>query len=312
MEVIMKLIYKGIDITNKVNILQSDIYDKAGGEADRIELYLSDTEKLWREWGPEKDDVLEVKQDGFTSGTMYNYFIQTGSGVFTIKSRSTPPKAKTPKDKSWENVRFKSIASDIAGNYQFALETYGISDWLYDCVDQIYEPDFKFLHDRCVIESCTLKIHDEKVIMYSEPYMEALATVLTLTPEDLIGKPSLTTVSEGLFSACCINYLNNSNQLLSFTYAPDTAPDGPVMKPKIRAANYGEAERFTKGCLRAANKWETFGSVKIKLNLSIAAGNTIKLSGFGSFSGKYFVDECNQKMLGGTTGLKIRKVLEGY
>jgi hypothetical protein len=84
------------------------------------------------------------------------------------------------------------------------------------------------------------------------------------------------------------------------------------MKTNIRVANYGEAERFTKGCLRYSNKWETFGEINTKLNLTIAAGNTIKLVNFGSFSGKYFIHSYTQKILGDRTGLKIRKVLEGY
>lgn len=308
----MNLIYKNIDITDNVKILNANINDTAGGQADSAELILSDTEKLWRTWGPEKGDIFQIKQNGFSSGAMYVYYIQDYAGAFTIKGRSIPPKAKTPNTRAWENARFKSIAEDIANNYGFKLETYGISDWQYDRVDQINEPDLKFLSDRCVLESCCLKVHNKRIIIYSEPYMEALSPVLTLTSNDLIGEPLFTTVSEGLFSSCNIKYLDKNNQLISYTYKPDKAPDGPEIKSNIKVSSLGEAERFSKGLLRYANKQETIGNISIKLNLELASGNTINLVNMGSFSGKYFIYNCAQRLLEDVTNLHIRKVLEGY
>jgi len=308
----MKLIYKDVDITNKVKILHANVNDTAGGEADSVELILSDTEKLWMEWGPEKGDEFAIIQNGFTSGVMYVYFLQSGSGVFAIKGRSIPPRAKTPNSRQWENVRFNDMAGDIADNYGFKLSAYGISDWLYPRVEQVNDPDFKFLSDRCSMESCCLKVHDKWIIIYSEPYMEAKDTVLTLTRDNIIGDPLLTTVSDGLYSSCNVKYLDPSNKLIDHTFTPKSAPAGPVMKINTRVANYGEAERFAKGWLRYANKNETFGELPIKLNTEVAAGNTIQLKNFGSFSGKYFVSGCTQKLLDDKTILKIRKVLEGY
>lgn len=308
----MKLIYKGVDITDKVKIIGTEMTDTAGGASDSVEVILSDTEKLWRQWGPEKGDMFEVNEGGFTSGTMYIHFIQDSSGKFIIKGRSIPPKSKTANTRSWENVGFKNMAGDIANSYGFTLATYGISDWFYDRVDQVNEPDFKFLSDRGVLESCCLKVHNKKIIIYSEPYMEALDPVLTLTPEDLIGDPLLTTTAEGLFSSCSVKYLDKANQLISYIFAPDAAPAGPELKINIKVANFGEAERFTKGLLRHANKNETIGNIFLKLNLELAAGNTIRLTNMGSFSGKYFIYNCGQKLLSDRTNLHIRRVLEGY
>jgi hypothetical protein len=115
-----------------------------------------------------------------------------------------------------------------------------------------------------------------------------------------------------LFSSCNIKYLDTANNLINYTFAPETAPDGPMMKINTRAANYGEAERFAKGLLRYANKNETYGEIKTRLDLEVTAGNTIRLEGFGSFSGKYFIYNCMQQLLFDKTILKIRKVLEGY
>jgi hypothetical protein len=308
----MELIYKGVGITDKVNIMSSDIYDISGGKADSAELMLSDPVKSWREWNPQKGDEFEIKHKGFRSGTMYVFFIHDNAGTFIIKGRSIPSKAKTPHNRSWEKIKFIDIAGDIANDYGFSLEKYGVSDWLYNRVDQLEIPDFKFLHERCIMESCCLKIHNKKIIIYSEPYIESLDPILTLAHDDLIEAPVFTTISEGLFSACSVKYTDPSNKLADYIFSPNTAPDGPILKIPKRLTNLMEAERFTRGWLRSANKWETYGEIKIQQNLTVAAGNNITLSGFGSFSGKYFVYECSQFLLGGKTVLNIRKVLEGY
>jgi hypothetical protein len=243
---------------------------------------------------------------------MFVYFIQEVPGKFVLKARSTPLAAKTLRTKTWENVRFLEFAGDIARNYGFTLDSYNITNWLYDRVDQIETADFLFLAERCGLEGYCLKVHNKKIVIYSEPILEQQEPVFSLAPEDFIEEFSFLTVSEGLFSSCLVRYLDSSNKLISHRFAPDNAPVAPELKTSIRAANHGEAQRFAHGLLREKNKWETWADIRIKLNTAIAAGNTIAITGMGVFSGKYFVHSCSHRLSDDRTSLRIRKVLEGY
>lgn len=308
----MQFIYSGKNITNDVKIMQADIRDTAGGEADSIEICLSDAENLWREWSPSKGDVMELKQAGFSSGVMYVDYLQDIPGKFILKGRSTPPGAKIERMKTWENVRFMQPVNDIAQTYGFSVSTHSITDWLYDRLDQMDTTDFQFLASRCMLEGYCLKITNKKLTIYDEKILEKAASILTLYEQDLIGEYNLQSCSEGLFSWCLIRYVDTSNALITYQFNPAGAPKGPGLKPEIRAASLAEAQRYAAGLLRYKNKWETYGDITIYLNMDLAAGNTLTLIGMGWFSGKYFIHHCVHKLLAGQTRLRIRKVLEGY
>ncbi|MCR4436157.1 MAG: hypothetical protein QHH06_10290 [Clostridiales bacterium] len=308
----MQLLYAGTDITDSVRILKADIHDTAGGEADSVDVLLSDTDKLWRAWAPVKGDVLEVKQAGFTSGAMFIYFIQGFRGKFVLKAKSIPLEAKTPRTRTWENIRFIGFVGDIARNYGFEFDTYNIDNWLYDRLDQVEIPDLQFLAQRCNMEGYCLKVNNRKIIVYKESALEARPPVLSLSLNNLIGDYGFYTISEGLFSSCLVRYLDNHGSLVNYQYTPANAPAGPVLKANIRAASQSEAQRYAQGLLRGKNKWETWGDIAIKLNTSIAAGNTLDMTGLQMFSGKYFVHSCTHQFLNDKTVLRIRKILEGY
>ncbi|HHW03416.1 MAG TPA: hypothetical protein GXX35_11530 [Thermoanaerobacterales bacterium] len=308
----MKLIYEGTDITADVNIISAKIKDNASGVADSLEIIFSDTEKLWRQWNPQKGDKIELQADGFSSGLMYVDEPGLSRGKFSIRALSTPLTAKTPRSKSWENVRFKKMAQDMAQGIGLAFETYDIADPLYDRLDQIDKANLEFLNERCILEGYCLKITDGKVVIYDERKLEQESPVLTITPDMLIGDYEFFSISSGLYSSCLILYLSNTDRLIKYQFTPSNAPAGPILRPKIRASNQGEAERFAKGLLRAANKYETQGRGFIRLNTSIAAGNVVQVSGMGAFDGSYFLESVIHNLTGGKSFLNMRKVLEGY
>ncbi|HEX9063201.1 MAG TPA: hypothetical protein VF941_23760, partial [Clostridia bacterium] len=91
---------------------------------------------------------------------------------------------------------------------------------------------------------------------------------------------------------------------------------GPILKiTDLQVFSQGEAERYSKNILRDFNKRESSGSCTIAFDAGIGAGNCVQISGVGFVDGKYFCEQVthtfgqNNK---GKTGLKLRKVLEGY
>lgn len=303
----MNIIYEGVDITDTIEIRKADIIDNAGGCADSIDLSFADTEGLWSKWKPLKGHKINVLEGGFSSGIMFTDYINQARGSIRIKGLSLPPRAKTGKIKAWESIRFLQMAGEIASTNGFALETFGVTDHLYERLDQLNETDFDFLLRRCTLEGYSLKICNSKVVIYSEQDFETKAAVKTLSMDQFDGDYEFKAASTGLYSACVI-----SSGVITKEYMPAAAPSGPVLKPRIYITSLAEAERYCKGLLRAANKNENTGRIQIELDPDLAAGSCVDIDGVGLAAGKYFIEQAVHWLKDKKTILKLRKPLEGY
>ncbi|MGF7431098.1 hypothetical protein PQV03_10075 [Thermoanaerobacterium thermosaccharolyticum] len=308
----MNIIYEGVDITDSIDIRKADIYDNAGGIADSVYLIFSDIEGSWSKWKPQKGDKIEVRQDGFSSGIMYIDQIEQKRGYFILKALSIPLNAKTQNTKSWENIRFLSLAKEMADKYSFELQTYNIQNWHYDRLDQVEQTDFDFLAYRCMLEGYMLKICNQSLIIYDEKYMEQQDSVKVINIEDIDGDYLFKIKSNDLYSSCNIQY-NGPNGLIKSVFKPSNAPIGPEKKiQNIYLFNQGEADRYAKNILRNFNKYENTGRIQTKLDTCIAAGNSVNINGINISNGKYFISQAVYKLLEEKMQLTLRKPLEGY
>lgn len=302
----MQLIYEGKDITQAVEINKADITDTAGGIADSLEIYANDTKGLWSSWKPQKNDTIQLNQNGFSSGLMFIDELEQQRGFYIIRALSLPQKAKTHNTKCWEDVRFLEFAGEIANKYGFELQTYGIENYLYSRLDQNEQADFEFLAFRCMLEGYMLKISDKKVIIYDERYMESQPAAKTIYLSDFDGTYKFKSKSTGIYGSCEL-----SKNSLKSTYL--TSAYGPILRIKdIDTTNQAEADRYTKNILRSYNKQETTGKITIKLDTGITAGNNIQIADVGMADGKYFVEQAVHSLVIKKTALRLRRVLEGY
>lgn len=307
----MNIIYEDVDISDSIEVLTADVYDNAGGIADSVRLVLSDTMGLWSKWKPEKGNRIEIAENYFSSGTMFIDHLEQSRGEFIIKAISLPPKAKTPNTKLWENIRFLKLAEEIAGKYDFTLQTYGIRDWQYHHVNQIEQPDFDFLAYRCLLEGYMLKICNEKVIVYDERSQERQDAVITVNVDDIDGAYNFKSTSTGLFKSCLV-YCSTEKGLIKSSFEPPHGCTGPVLKRNVYADSQEEAMRFARGLLRAVNKGENTGRIQIELNPELAAGCNIEINQTGFGDGKYFIEQVIHKLTEGKTLLRLRRPLEEY
>ncbi|MBV4440204.1 phage late control D family protein [Clostridium tyrobutyricum] len=307
----MNLRYNGTDITDGVNIIDVSVTDRCGGKSDSMDIMFSDSKKLWRQWNPAKGDILEVSQDGFSSGAMYIDEFEIFNGKYNIRSKSTPINSRTRKTNPWENVRFKQIMSQLASEVDLRLKTYGIEDYLYDRIDMTNKTNLEFMNERCILEGYSLKITDKKAVIYSEKELEGYDSVEEIGEDSFIDIYDFKTVSSGIYSSCLVEYFANNN-LVKYKFTPKNPPLGDILKVNLRVSDIGEAERYSKNLLRYSNKMETIGYFTIQQDSKLAAGNTINIKDIGSFSGKYFIYLINHNFTNGKSYLKVRKILEGY
>lgn len=303
----VQLIYEGKDIAGAIEVNKVDITDTAGGMADSLEVRANDTQGVWSQWNPQKNDTIQVIQDGFDSGIMYVDEIEQQRGYYIIRALSLPQETKTNKTKCWEEVRFLEFAGEIAVRYGMQLQTYGIENYLYSRVEQTEQTDFEFLAFRCMLEGYALKITGGEVVIYKEQYMESQQPAKTIHLTDLDGDYQFKIKSTGIYSACTV-----TQGSIQVEYKAEGVYGPTFRVDNIGLSGPGEAARYAQNILRHYNKQERIGRCSIQLDLGIAAGNTIQIVGVGMADGKYFCEKIIHKVIEKKSLLRLRKPLEGY
>lgn len=309
----MQVIYNGTDISSSIQATQATITDHSGGKPDSIGLQFSDTEGLWSQWKPAKGDTLQVKEGGFDSGLMYVDEISQRAGRFGLGALSIPQESKTARSQAWESVRFLEFATQIASRYGFDLKSYGIQNHLYERVDQVEEPDFSFLADRCSLEGYALKITNQSVVIYDEGNYEKIAPdpqLAVIQESSINGDFNFIDKSVGIFGKCIIRG-QTAAEFIEGEFSAGGVLGSTLIK-RMYVSNKIEANRWAKGILRSHNKHMITGALTIDLNIDYAAGTTVQIVDTGMFDGVFFIDSLTHDLINNQTKLKLRKPLEGY
>lgn len=104
-------------------------------------------------------------------------------------------------------------------------------------------------------------------------------------------------------------------EYIDYTYEDETVDEsGQVFVIKKRCSSQAEAERIAKAKLRQLNLRQTTGNLTVVGDPLLVAGGVISLVGFGSFDGKFFIEQADHSIgsSGYTTSVQVRRVNENY
>lgn len=305
----IKLIYKGVDITDSVSINRCyhDMY--AAGRSDTMHLRVNDTNGLWDRWAPAPGDDVRVEYDTINTGAMFVSSVRPQNGLYDIEAQAAPASGFEVQSKAWKQVRLLQIGAEIAARNGLSFASYGVEDRLYSYILQT-SGDFAFLNQRAKMEGCAFLVYDKRLVLYSEAYMEAQ------TPSDALnvgidGDYRYTDRRADMYGSCVIKagqYQGNFDA-------------GNGAKRILRPDDIGsvgssdEAGRFAKNLLRAANKDCMGGYIRTSSILTgYAAASVVSLSNerAPSWDGPVFIDHIRNDYGSGTSKIFFRKPLEGY
>jgi len=308
-EAMTTIIYQGKDITKDVDVKQCLLTDRAGGGADTAKLTFADGEKIWAKWQPKRGDTVEVKTEYFGTGILYVDNPILANGVFTVDALSVPLSAKRPKTRIWRDVQLSQLLKDVASGCGLTVAAYGINDFTYAAISQFCETDIAFAERICLREGYAVKVTGNKLTVYDERQQEKTSPGVTVSLSDVF--PDYSFEAGGALYSSLKVVGANSGELIEYT-AADSDIAGNAGKRAEFVANVGEAERWSKGYLRAANKYKTFARLRTQYITKIAAGSTLGISGFGYFDGSYFADCVTYDTVNSQTHLTIRKPIANY
>lgn len=335
----LELNYEGTDISENLapDLTSFSYTDNASGAADDISFNISDSKRKWiEEWNFLKGDTFNAaihtenwRKDKEKVKLPCGNFMVDEPGysgrpsVISLKGISVPANSNfmhVKRSKVWKKATVKAIAQDVATRYGLQLFFDSPSNPSFKSKEQSDTSDSSFLQELCEEEGLAFKLTDKKIIIFSESKYEKKKEIAEFKEWDdtVLDYSFNDRLANTAYAGVSIKYLDpRTGKTIDylFTAVEEIDPKkSKIFKLNKRVKSLDEAIRLTKSKLRSLNKKETTGNLILVGDTRLAASSTIKLDGFGVFSGKYYIDKATHSVgsSGYTTTIEIHKVLEGY
>ncbi|HFH0413725.1 TPA: phage late control D family protein [Salmonella enterica subsp. diarizonae serovar 61:i:z] len=336
-EPIFVLRYNLKDITHDITAYATSITftDKLSGESDELEVELEDSEQRWRDaWYPGMGDTLAL-QLGFQGRPL------TDCGGFSIDEieLSGPPDSvsirgrsatvtramRTKSNRGFENTTLAAIAGRIARKHKLKLEGQ-IEPLTLERITQYGESDLAFLKRLAKDYGYMVKVTPEKLIFSHLGKLRDAPVIRTITPEE-VSRFTLRDTLHEVYKGVKNKHQNSQTRTLVTFNADNTtttrtekksassgmATSSDILNTSDRAQNVEEARAKGKAKLDSKNEYKHAGTLSLEGDLSLRAGGSVTLSGFGKSDGKWLIISARHSLMrssGLTTDIDIARGLK--
>lgn len=336
-EPVFVLRYNLRDITYDITAYVTGITftDKLSGESDELEVELEDSEQRWRDaWYPGMGDTLAL-QLGFQGRPL------TDCGGFSIdeielsgppdsvsiRGRSAPVTRamRTKSNRGFENTTLAAIAGRIARKHRLKLEGQ-IEPLTLERVTQYGESDLAFLRRLAQDYGYMVRVTPEKLIFSHLGKLRDAPVIRTITPQDA-GRFTLRDTLHEVYKGVKNKHQNSQTRTLvtfnadntTTTRTEKTSPSSgmstssDILNTSERAQNGEEARAKGQAKLDSKNEYRHSGMLSLEGDLSLRAGGSVTLSGFGKSDGKWLIISARHALTrssGLTTDIDIARGLK--
>jgi phage protein D len=227
---------------------------------------------------------------------------------------------KTKHTRAWENVTLYGIAKAIAKTNDYSVLYLTNKTVKYTRKQQTNQTYITFLQKLCTAAGLSLKVTSSTIVIFDQTEYESKTEVRTLKRGDgtYSSYDFKTSLSDTGYSCCHVCWTTGTGTTIEYTYVPSgfkKDEDNMLEVTDEPVATKAEAKLLAMARLREANKGETTGSITMPGDVTLCAGLTVKVSGFGDYSGKYIIEEAKHtisKSGGYKTTITIRQVITEY
>lgn len=211
----------GISLDDKLTSISYT--DVASGESDSVDITLENKGQKWmRTWRPKFGDSISgtIKFLRWYNAKTPTMAIALGELMIdTMKFSGSDMTAKlealaipansswrvTKRTKTWEKITLRQIARKIAKRYKLKL-VYSASSIYIKSAEQSTETDSAFLYKLCQDNGLSMKVYQERIIIYDRGRWEKKAVVDTLTITDFEGDWDITDTIQGVYTGARAPY----------------------------------------------------------------------------------------------------------
>jgi len=315
---------KNVDTSLKDYLESVSYEDVASGSSDTLSIKLHNITKQWMKgWYPKKGDAVEgsiklldwdkVGKDkkifcGHFTLDDVSFSGNPMTASFDCVSAPASESFKTrERNKTWENATISGIAGEIAGRYSLSISYSGPSIKIKKLEQS--ESDSEFLYKLCKDYGLSMKVYKKKIVIYDQTQMEQKGPVCTLGMDDFVdnnweARDSL----YGVYSGARISYKDPDDDKETSIYVglkAENAKGSRTLRINETADSAADARRKAAAQVNLSNQDATTISGTIWPNIKVCAGVTVKITDFGKFNGKYFVDKSTMELGESGTSQKI-------
>jgi phage protein D len=198
---------------------------------------------------------------------------------------------RTRNSVGYENQTLLGIAQTIAGKYGLSMVSApDVIDISFERITQKYETDLAFLKRLAFEYDYDFTIRGSVLVFYSRSILEALPPLQTVTRTDL-ATFEFRNRSHSTYLAAAIAYHDPNTKSLTTQSTTATAPiaTGDTLKIVSRCENGQQAALKAQAALHARDMFFMDATLGMPGTVTMAAGSTIAISGFGEFDGTYII-----------------------
>lgn len=307
------LSFNGKNVSTKLaDYLESvSCEDVASGSSDSIDITLQNIDMKWmNQWYPTKGDKIsgsitfqDWNKDGenlkLNCGTFILDEVKFSGGPLKVSLGGVAIPANESfkvreRTKTWKNVTIKNIANEIAKRYGLSLSYSGPTITIAS-IEQSDKTDSAFLYDLCKKYGLSMKVFNNKIVVYDQTQQEKKAASATITRDSFIDDEwEYTDSIEGTYTGARISYKSGEDNEEISVYLglkAENAAGSRVLNITEVADDYDTAYYMAAAQVNQSNEQATTISGKIWPNPKICAGICVTISGMGKANGKYFVDK---------------------
>ena len=320
----VSMIYNGANATEQVAgyINSFEYTDVASGKSDSIRAVMNDRDNRWKgPWFPVKGDKLvpTIVLYNWTAPGQVIHFPCGTFGVDDFSFSGGPDKmnldaialpASTSfksedRTETYEQATLQEIGQKVAGRAGIAL-FFDASDVAIEKVEQNNQNDCDFYSGLVEKYGLSLKIYNDRLVVFSEADYEAKGPKFVLTEADFDPGWSWDTTLTGIYTGVRYQY-TNSDKNKTFTVKAGT--EERLLTNNEPADNLTEATAIALAAVNNANRGTTTMSLTMMARPGLIASDTIEIAGLERLSGKYYVEQVTHSIGSGyKMSLNLRKV----
>lgn len=203
---------------------------------------------------------------------------------------------------TWESTTIKDIASKIAGEAGVSL-TYDASSVQIKELEQSGQTNSAFLYSLCEKYGLGMKVYNHKIVIFDLVKYEAKSSVATITESGCLSWTTNETI-DGTYTGVNLNYTNPD---LEDPIKVSMGSGGRMYELSIQANSQYDAELQAAAKANEANRNIQTMTITVAGNPGIVATQCVRVSGFGSYDGKYYVDSVKHSI--GSSGYRVQLTL---
>ena len=214
-------------------------------------------------------------------------------------------------NQTWEQATLQDIAATIAGRAGVALEYDAGINPTIQFQTQEDKTDQEFLQELASKHGITMKLYNQKLVLYEMEKLEQAGAVCKLKESDMLSWDGKTTLLDTSYSGVSAQYINTDGETMTYTYTGDGDKAPKIFKISNQMDNLSMAQKVAEAKYKELNRGETTFSCSLSGNPALVSGICVELDAedFGKFGGKYLIDGSTHTVSSGyTTDLEMHRV----